>query len=876
MSTDTSKFKSSGAYGHRGLFLASLASLSLLTITSRHIQHQDINSIILHRSSPVARLIPAPVHQTLQIGDHGTSITVNDLFGNLPVRVKSRALALQKSEEVEREWESLKYTLVSTILANSQFSKLVISDIERSKRIFVRPSCSSAENVDLRRIGSILCQSGMISSKDMDSWSIISATIPDLTISAAISTEPSASKRLQFISLGNEPVLSRGSSNLLFNEVNRLVSLSDFGSSSSVPRSNTVDQSIPTRLSETPSALSGRSWARPINRWPMFYIRIDTGTAPALDEEGQVSVGSEQSIQRIMDVIEAMITEFLKQQNLRPRATRKQTKEQYRKNTSGSHESCGLSSEAPSAMVSTKEAFSDNLKLPSFQRSSVNTSRHFNNWSRVKSAKDLNQDARLDPPHTSPPLSRRDPQALPEWSKISSGHTQHPAVPSDFLHPSKTPIRLAQKPLTPSELDATIKDSYGASDNLIPWLDQRSGESHLINSRTGQTVNPSLFTNDPPRPALPRFGSSRKTPAVESIWFEDLLKTWDNPVFSRTERPFQSLNTEDACLNTDTHLHGCHQTIGSLDATHVAKFWKKLPRRSLETAVVISQVDQKFILAKLDTAFSSDSDPESVLVLIDQHAADERCRIERLLHEMFAAAEAPNYNAQVVTVTIDPIVFKVSAAEAVLFRKYSTFFGRWGFSYDQALDTSSETSVSVKLIPALIAERCRLEPNLVIDFLRREIWASEEDDQNLRLSKPIHYNYGLPQDNQNIPDGIQRSFTDPSTGSPSIPHLWVQQLSGCPQGLLDLLNSRACRGAIMFNDPLRLDECQMLIERLSRCAFPFQCAHGRPSMIPILDLRSQPEQGAADMTMNDTAFGYHDDEEFGVDFLQAFQARYGK
>lgn len=40
----------------------------------------------------------------------------------------------------------------------------------------------------------------------------------------------------------------------------------------------------------------------------------------------------------------------------------------------------------------------------------------------------------------------------------------------------------------------------------------------------------------------------------------------------------------------------------------------------------------------------------------------------------------------------------------------------------------------------------------------------------------------------------------------------------------------------MFNDPLTLDECSQLLDRLVSCAFPFQCAHGRPSMVPLVDL----------------------------------------
>lgn len=74
---------------------------------------------------------------------------------------------------------------------------------------------------------------------------------------------------------------------------------------------------------------------------------------------------------------------------------------------------------------------------------------------------------------------------------------------------------------------------------------------------------------------------------------------------------------------------------------------------------------------------------------------------------------------------------------------------------------------------------------------------------------------------------------------------WFKALRWCPRQLLDLINSKACRGkllvisllpteehkqtqgAIMFNDTLSLDQCIQLVRRLSETAFPFQCAHGR-------------------------------------------------
>ena len=42
-------------------------------------------------------------------------------------------------------------------------------------------------------------------------------------------------------------------------------------------------------------------------------------------------------------------------------------------------------------------------------------------------------------------------------------------------------------------------------------------------------------------------------------------------------------------------------------------------------------------------------------------------------------------------------------------------------------------------------------------------------------------------------------------------------------------------GAIKFNDSLSRDECSSLVASLSSCQLPFQCAHGRPSIAPLVD-----------------------------------------
>lgn len=873
-------------YGHRGLFLASLASLALLTVTSRHSQHTTTNSIIFHHSRPVARMTPAPAHQNLRVGDHGTCVTVNDMFGNMPVRVKSRALVFQKPDELEREWAQLRYLLASLMLANHQLSKLNVTDVERGKRVSIRLRNEQPEvdGVNLGRIGSVLSQSGLATSPTMNTWHVLSAMVPDLTVSAAISTEPSPSKKLQFISLGNTPVLSRNGSNVLFSEVNRMISLSDFGSIGNSSRAVSLPRpsSGPGR-SET--NMSGRSLTKSINKWPMFYIRIDTSSSHNLcDDTDDIAPDSEKSLQRIIDVLGAMILEFLKQQNLRPRASKRQARPSSRVDQikTSDEQSVGrsLNPRQGSSVANAEESFGALVKLPTFQRSqAVNSGQHFNNWSRIKSAKDgsfrapsleILSDPRTNENHLQ---DRRQFHSLPECPRNNGSPQLH-------ANHSISSRCLSLNPVSPAMIhrDAELEGegcplSDAIPDQHVPWTDPHTGKSHLINARTGQTLDPQSVSLGPSLRSGSLFAGpteqpQRKSAPAETVWVDNLLKSWDNPTFSRTEIAVPNLDIGDSYPhNSVNHSHSCLQDIGSLGGARVAKFRGKLRRQVLAEATIISQVDRKFILAKVDIVTPDGNFREdNVLVLVDQHAADERCRVEQLFQDLFLAPVDSTHGSTVSTTDVDLIMLHVSSTEQLLFQKYLGFFGHWGIHY-KIEPSQSGCIVLVTTLPVLIAERCRLEPDLVIDLLRREIWTREEDGRGTDESKTSLKN--SLSDLDLFPFGGDTANAENS----ALPHSWVHNLSGCPQGIIDLLNSRACRTAIMFNDPLSIDECKTLVTRLARCAFPFQCAHGRPSMIPILDLRAQSEHGhpasEADIVPHDCF------EDNALDFSAAFRLRYG-
>lgn len=909
MRIDTSKSQSEkDEYGQKGLFLASLASLSLLTITSHHIRHQSTNTVVLHHSATVARLIPAPVQQRLKLGRHGTSVTVNDLFGNMPVRVKNRALILQKPDELEREWDYLKQTLVPLMLANDQLNKLVLSDTGRSRKLTIRSSAQSLltsgpsqkAELEVRRINSILVQASLINFHTADCWNTVSARVPNISIRAAISLVPGPTKKVQFISLGMAPLFPINNTNVLYNEVNRLFALSDFGTLGDI---SCRQAEIQTRESSAQGEQDNRAVKAPtkaIDKWPMFYIRIDTDFRQKLYDDGIEFVSeSNKSIQRIMDVLAAMVNEFLKQNNLRPRAEKRQ-----RKVSQSLEDPHVVPKEAmkpkytarlerpdiPSSC--TDETLDGRLKLPSFQKAArTGKCQNFGSWSRIKAARGTSmhtKTTRLAAKHRA-----SDPGRVKTTCQASGDNcpsTQD--IAATLSNPSGDTVSIDSSGQLGSDhveesrhqAEEALDDS---TDAMIRWVDPYTGKAHIINARTGQSMSsrhrtPSALAYNRPRSTgsiqLVRPESRRRpesaTPGKQNIWIESLLKKWDNPAFSRTEKPITSIDASMGHDNT-CNVNSCDGLGGirSLEVAGCTKFRGKLWKRHLQLAEVIAQVDQKFIFTKMKAAPDNNTgnhDSGNIFALIDQHAADERCRVEQLFEELFInSGDGLDQSIDVRGFELNPITFEIKPAEVPLFRRYLEYFSSWGIHYGINHERGSRVGLgAINSLPTLIAERCRNEPNLAIDLIRNEIWKREESGKGPSQSKTP----GDKRGPQKL--GGESAFMDLDRPDSGVRHGWVERLSGCPQGIIDMLNSRACRSAIMFNDVLTVDECQSLVSRLARCVFPFQCAHGRPSMVPILDMQSTGKEG--DISLLDSVSDSVDFEPAGKDsmhlgFVEAFK-----
>ena len=713
----------------------------------------------------------------------------------MPVRVKQRSKCAESGREDEKELEVLRKQIVGVLLAWHSPVSVTLKSGESSKKWIIRdkematigPDCrdGSVRRLDITLVRSILSQAGFIEPSDWDTWVKTSARTPWVTVKGAISLQPAPSKQSQFLSLGIRSMSSEVSSNVLYDEVNRLFALSSFGIQENI--SDTEDKYKARIPKDGPSKTHGftnkqlRGGGKGIDRWPMFYIRIDIQDSN-MGLQNDVERLGERTISSLVQVIGAMIRSFLEENNFRPRAKVGRCKQNVLTK--------------PAAMGSSPNSRVSGTSIWKPEAAHyADSDDNFVALSRIKSgtsSKSSGASILLSSPGRHKNTAKGEIQRAKDVIDKSMGAALD-------LKPSSTTVDV---PIT-EYLDETFE-----------WRNPVSGNTVLVNARTGLIITPQHIKRPASAPSehsppaqsplhagithgsypngrLTRSLSHSSITFKEKSWSSELLKKWENPVFQTTEESIPEVSFDGPTIETSEVLHGRRNCCTDVDIQKAftqssALFLAKLSKQGLKAAKVISQVDKKFILICVKTSDTKDKGDAELLVLVDQHAADERIRVEALLAELKASP----------TILPSPLIFDIQAREHRLLLRLIPSFAEYGIVYDLKPPRGPlKCKMIVKALPATIAERCRLEPKVLLELIRSEAWKCEEEGR----------------------DSIATTTT-------------------CPPRLLDMLNSRACRSAIMFNDELTKEECRTLIQRLANCAFPFQCAHGRPSMVPLVDL----------------------------------------
>ncbi|MDW8311103.1 MAG: DNA mismatch repair protein MutL, partial [Verrucomicrobiales bacterium] len=159
------------------------------------------------------------------------------------------------------------------------------------------------------------------------------------------------------------------------------------------------------------------------------------------------------------------------------------------------------------------------------------------------------------------------------------------------------------------------------------------------------------------------------------------------------------------------------------------------------------------------------------LVLMDQHAAHERVLFEEMLERVEREGRAPSQKLLL------PETLELPPREAAFLREQLPALARLGVG----LSEFGERTFLLDALPPFV--RATDARRFVLDVLD-ELQAAGREVNAARLGEPV-------------------------------------------------IAKTVCRHAVKANDPLTGRELENLIEALRRCAMPYTCPHGRPTLIEI-------------------------------------------
>ncbi|KAI9642667.1 DNA mismatch repair protein [Ciborinia camelliae] len=841
----SSKLHSSNpTHGGYGTFIASLSALSLLSITSHHHLHRSHNSISMHRSEVVSRQTPALVQHHLNSFEFGTRVTVRNLFGGMPVRVKQRAIASEKGQFNTKLWDGLRKDIVSLLLAWPRNVSVSIKEDGSDLKITIRRSHETSDwrsigSVDLLNTCSILSKASYIVSGEKSSWIPVSGSTSTLAVDGAISLIPNATKHIQFLAFGIEPLISQDNSNILYEDINRWFLNSSFGNQEETNELDVIESERRSKdrryKGDGYTHKELKAGRKSVDRWPMFYINVHQidQTKNSSWKVDDVLNEKRNTLDKILELLRAIVMEFLSRNHFRPKFPRGDRAKQG----AFIESSTNLESQARSGPSKTDQPYSapnksssttpepsshdhenhnqkrakvdmlgTKVKFPSFRQAPSGFDSPFESWSKIKTGtKHSLKTAANTAQNSNTTSSRQDNSMVESRSTTPLISKSGKLIRCPFEEVQVPELKLPQLTDNVQELDVD-------GDELVVWINPINKVKSIVNKRTGLVVsankdernNETRLTSNPP----PRLTTARKSHIGDkrpNAWIDDILNTWENPVFAPAEPSIPQVSIDGLDLETQEIIHGRHHHCSHIEIEKAFKetssgLQGRISKDALRNAEIISQVDKKFILATLQTRSMAEAE-SSTLVIIDQHAADERIRIEALLSDFLRPPTVSTTPAltSVSTSPLDkPLAFDISTKDSQLFRTHIRHFSYWGIFYSLS---PTATTITVQQLPTLITARLIANPSLLLHILRTELYSYHEHP----TSHP--------------------TITPTST--------WIERISYIPKGILELLNSRACRSAIMFNDELSIGECKELVRRLANCKFPFMCAHGRVSMVPL-------------------------------------------
>ena len=764
-----------------------MSALSLLSIASHHRDYRSHNSLAIHNCRVVSRNLPAPLEQRVLAFASGTRVVVRDLFGSMPVRVKQRAIEVERSG-TSRDFDQLLVNIVALLLPWRGDVTVTLQDSHARRTVSLQASGtvdwgqgyqSTAPDM-LSRTTTLLAEASMVDNEHLKSWVPIGATASGVSIRGCVSLQPVATKRVQFIAIGIQPLLNEQHANILYEDVNRVFEDSSFGV---IEEAGLDEDGRPAKT----QGFTGKELKpkRGLDRWPMFFLQI-------MLSAGAQSVGMDELLDErhrnvavITDLLQVMAYEFLKKHHFRPRSISameklKRPKEDTPALPSPPSRGSSLArfrGQTPPVQQPPSRKRLRTQVSSQHSRTRVSEKRlasPFMAWSRTKSsvgnelrAKDASvSHLAVEPTPDEPRIERKQTPALP---RVFAG-ANNPLFDKAGGLLRKPFDDTGEAPATPSD-ELPVAETPNARETVL-WVDPMTKIKSLIDPRTGFAVKPGAASEKRPNP-LPSTSQEAGNVSRVPSWKIERSRE-QNSVFQQTESRITQVLQASETLGCQ-HGGNWHKWVEEAPSQNMLATLKgRISKTALRNAEIVAQVDGKFILAKAVTESPEGSTlpalaSDGMLILIDQHAADERYKVESLLNGYFVPDPSGSSRLMAQTHSLDkPLRFDLSRQDGELLVRFRTHFAHWGVGYEVVRDDAKPedgVTVEVQTLPSSILERCRLEPRLVVDLLRKEIWKLHAAGSS----------------------GV-RSSLRVRTGDD-----WVTRFHDCPEGILDLINSRACR-----------------------------------------------------------------------------------
>jgi DNA mismatch repair protein MutL len=196
----------------------------------------------------------------------------------------------------------------------------------------------------------------------------------------------------------------------------------------------------------------------------------------------------------------------------------------------------------------------------------------------------------------------------------------------------------------------------------------------------------------------------------------------------------------------------------------------QLTKDDLLSLNLVGQVGNQIIIAQ-----SGDR-----LLAVDQHAADERRRLEYLHRNV------KKFLSQ--RVLERSIVISLSSTEMSSLQRHTAELNQWSWRFRASTSSLSVSLLAIPLVCGVELDWDDLHEHLVQLHSRPVL--NDSAKQLRRLPAPVHR----------------------------------------------ILNYKSCRSSVMFGDALAESTMRNILRDLAICDLPWNCAHGRPTMTPVCEL----------------------------------------